>query len=169
MRNDLADFIRFHPRDAARHHASTRDLFFASDALGDAVRHGVRLLAADRERHAARLGFHDGAARLHGDSPSALFRDLSANLIRNALRDLFTDHAAGANRDLLDDFLRDDATDLDRHLRHDGLGHLAANRDGDRLAANFGLVGRASDLALDDVRAPLGTERVEAAWLHCPA
>lgn len=169
MRNELADFIRFQARDAARHHARTRDLLFASDTLGDAVRHGVRLLAADRERDAAGLGFHDGATRLHGNLASALFRDLTTDLVRDALRDLFTHHAAGPNGNLFDNFLRDDATNLDRHLRHDGLGNLAADGDGNSLPADLGLIGRAGDLALDDVRAPLWTERVEAAWLHCPA
>lgn len=169
MRDDLADFIRLHARDAARHHTSTRDLLFASDTLGDAVRHGVRLLAADRKWDAAGLGFHDCATGLNGHLASALFGDLSADLVRDALRDLFTHHATGPNGNLLDDLLRDDAANLNGDLRHDGLGDLATDGDGNCLAADFGLISRAGDLALDDVRAPLRAERVEAAWLHCPA
>ena len=169
MWNEFADLIRFHARNTASDHACTGNLFFASDATSDAVRHGVRLLSANRERHATGLVLHDSAARLHGDSSSALLGHLTADLIRNALCDLFTYHATRANGDLLDDLLRNDATDLDWNLGDDGLGHLTAHGDRDRLPTDLRLIGRAGDLALDDVRAPLGTERVEAAWLHCPA
>jgi hypothetical protein len=165
----LADFVRFHARNALGHHASALDLLFTRDAARDSLGHGEGLLSADLIRSAAGLHFGDGTAGLDRNSSSALFRNQLADLVRNSLRDLFTDHFAGAIWDSVNNLLGHDAADLNRNLGDDRLGNLAADRHGDDLLADHGLIRRAGNLLTDDVRTPDGFAGVKASWDHCHA
>lgn len=162
----LADFVRFHARNALGHHASALDLLFTWDAARNSLGHGEGLLTTDLIRNAAGLRFGDGTAGLDWNSSRALFRNQLADLVRDSLRDLFTDHFAGANRNLVDDLFGHHTADLNRNLGDDRLGNLAADRHRDDLLADHGLIRRARNLLADDVRTPDGLAGVESSWDH---
>lgn len=166
LRNQLADFVRFHARNALRHHAGALDLLFARDAASDSLGHDERFLTADRVRNTAGLGFGDRAARLDRNSTGALFRNHLADLVRDPLSHLFANHAAGLHRDLFHDGFIHDPADLNRNLGDDRFRNLTADSDWDHLLADNRLIGCARDLSANNIRAPDRSQRVESAWDH---
>lgn len=166
LRNEFADFVRFHARNALRYHAGTLDLFFTRDTASDSLGHHERFLTADRVRNAAGLGFGDGSARLDRNSAGALFRNHLADLVRDPLSHLFADHAAGLDWNLFHDGFIHDPADLNRNLGDDRFGYLTTDSDGDNLLADDWLIGRAGNLSANHVRAPDRAQRVETARHH---
>lgn len=142
------------------------DLFFAWDAASDSLCDHKRFLAADRVRHTAGLGFGHCAAGLDRNPAGTFFGHHAADLVRNSLNDLLTDHATRTDRNLFDNLLGHDTADLDRNLGDDRFADLAADSDWHNLLANRGLIGRARNLAFDDVWTPDRTAGVEATWNH---
>jgi len=166
LRNELADFVRFHAWNALRHHPGALDLFFARNTASDSLGHHERFLTADRVRNAAGLGFGDSTAGLDRNSTGALFRYHLADLVRDPLSHLFADHTAGLDRNLFHDGFIHDPADLNWNLGDDGFGNLTADRHWYDLLADNWLIGRAGDLSANNIRTPDGSQRVETARYH---
>lgn len=103
-----------------------------------------------------------------GNLTNAFFGNHSANLVGNFSYLGFAHGTADLNRNLLNDFFRNHATDCVWHPRDDRLGNHAANRHRTDLTNNLWLVGRAGNLAFNDVRAPDSLAGIET-WHACHA
>ena len=110
------------------------------------------------------LGHH--AAGRHRNLTDFFFLDHLADFVRSPLIDSLFNPAAGLNVDLVHNGFTDSTASLVRNLLDDHFRNVAANLNWAVLADNFRLVGRARNLALNDVRAPLAVTCVVTGALN---